>query len=52
MTNGKPLKIVPRESPEEPPPLLGSWKRVYVSVLLYLAGLISLFYLFTRMLNQ
>ncbi len=33
---------------DEPPPYLGTWKRVYTAVLLYLAGLIVLFYLFTR----
>ncbi len=35
--------------PEEPPPLLGTWRRLYCAVLLYLAGLISLFYVFTRL---
>jgi hypothetical protein len=33
---------------DEPPPFLGSWKRIYVAVLLYLVLLISAFYLFTR----
>lgn len=32
----------------EPPPFLGSWKRVYAAVLLYLVVLIAAFYLFTR----
>ena len=33
---------------EEPPPILGSWKRLYALVLLNLAALILLFWLFTR----
>jgi hypothetical protein len=32
---------------DEPPPFLGTWRRVYVFVLFYLAGLIGLFYAFT-----
>jgi hypothetical protein len=31
-----------------PPPFLGSWRRVYTAVLLYLAILIAGFYVFTR----
>jgi hypothetical protein len=38
----------PRDVPDEPPPFLGSWRRVYLAIVLYLAGLISLFYAFTR----
>lgn len=34
--------------PEERPPLLGSWRRLYVAVLLYLGALILLMYAFTR----
>jgi hypothetical protein len=37
-----------RPMPDEPPPFLGSWRRVYIGVLLYLAALVALFYLFTR----
>ncbi len=37
-----------REAPEEPPPFLGSWPRVYAAVLLYLALLIAAFYGFTK----
>jgi hypothetical protein len=33
---------------DEPPPVLGSWPRVYAFVVGYLAVLISLFYLFTK----
>ena len=34
--------------PDEPPPFLGAWPRVYVFVLCYLAAVISIFYWFTR----
>ena len=37
--------------PDEPPPFLGTWPRVYAAVLIYLAGLITLFYVFTRMFS-
>ncbi len=33
---------------DDPPPFLGTWKRVYIGVLIYLAALITLFYFFTR----
>lgn len=33
---------------DEPPPFLGSWKRVYIAVVFYLAALIALFYWFAR----
>jgi hypothetical protein len=41
----------PNTEPDEPPPFLGTWKRIYVAVLLYLIGLIVVFYLFTRAFN-
>jgi len=34
--------------PDEPPPFLGSWRRVYLAVLVYLGVLIVLFYLFMK----
>jgi hypothetical protein len=37
-----------RQVPDEPPPFLGTWKRVYVAVLIYLCVVIAVFYLFTR----
>ena len=37
-----------REMPDEPPPFLGTWPRVYAAVIVYLALLISLCYAFTR----
>jgi hypothetical protein len=33
---------------EEPPPVGGSWRNLYTVVLLNLAALAALFYLFTR----
>ncbi|MCW5977815.1 MAG: hypothetical protein KIT09_07040 [Bryobacteraceae bacterium] len=33
---------------DEPPPFLGAWRRVYAAVLIYLAAVIFLFYLFGR----
>jgi len=32
----------------EPPPFLGSWRRVYTAILIYLACVIVAFYIFTR----
>ena len=37
-----------REDPDEPPPFLGTWRRIYAGVLIYLVVIISAFYLFTR----
>ncbi len=37
-----------RASDDEPPPLLGSWPRVYVAVLCYLALVIFAFWLFEK----
>jgi hypothetical protein len=36
---------------DEPPPFLGTWRRVYTAVLIYLACLIAVFYVFTRMFS-
>jgi hypothetical protein len=33
---------------EEPPPFLGTWRRVYTAVLLYCAAWIAVLYLFTQ----
>lgn len=33
---------------EEPPPILGSWRRLYTAVVIYLIVLVTLFYLFAR----
>jgi hypothetical protein len=37
-----------RDVPDEAPPFLGTWKRVYIAVLFYLAAIIAVFYLFTQ----
>ncbi len=34
--------------PDEPPPILGTWPRIYTAVLIYLAAIITLFFAFTR----
>ena len=36
------------EMPDEAPPILGTWPRVYTAVLVYIAALILLFWLFAR----
>jgi hypothetical protein len=35
-----------RELPDEPPPFLGTWRRVYIGVLVYLVLIIAVCYLF------
>jgi hypothetical protein len=37
---------------EEPPPFLGTWKRVYIAILIYLAAIIGLFAWFTARWNR
>lgn len=37
--------------PDEPPPFLGTWRRIYTLVLAYLALLITTFYIFTRIFS-
>lgn len=43
-----PAEDAPREKKEEPPPIGGSWGRLYAAVLAWLGLLILLFYLFSR----
>ncbi|HEV2447212.1 MAG TPA: hypothetical protein VGS58_14870 [Candidatus Sulfopaludibacter sp.] len=38
----------PRRDSDEPPPFLGTWRRVYVAVLVYLCAIIAASYLFAR----
>ncbi len=37
-----------RELPEDRPPFLGTWTRVYRAILIYLVLIIASFYVFTR----
>ena len=37
-----------REVIDEPPPFLGTWRRVYTAVVIYLAVLITTFWLFGK----
>jgi hypothetical protein len=39
-----------REMPDDPPPFLGTWRRVYIAVLVYLVLVIAACYWFTRAL--
>jgi hypothetical protein len=45
--SGEPHKI-PHPPDDEPPPILGSWRRIYITVLFYLALLIAVLYAFAR----
>jgi hypothetical protein len=42
------IKLPPESYDNEPPPILGSWRNMYLVVLGWLAFLILLFYAFTR----
>ncbi|MCU1330953.1 MAG: hypothetical protein JWN34_6323 [Bryobacterales bacterium] len=44
-TNGPADPLAPED---EPPPLLGSWRNLYITVLVWLALLIVVFYFFTQ----
>ena len=37
---------------DEPPPVLGTWRRLYAALVVYLSTLIGLFYWFTRSWNR
>jgi hypothetical protein len=37
---------------EEPPPIFGSWPRLYVAVVVYLVLVIAGFTLFTKVFNR
>lgn len=39
-------------SDQERPPLFGTWRRLYAAVVLYLAAVIALFTVFTRVFNK
>ncbi len=38
--------------PDDPPPFLGTWNRVYAAVLIYLVLLIAGLYVFTRVFES
>ncbi len=42
------FRLPPEAYDSEPPPVLGSWRNVYILVLFWLVLLILLFYAFTR----
>ena len=42
------MSVPTKEMPDEPPPMLGRWSRVYIAVVIYLATLITVFYFFAR----
>ena len=37
-----------RDVPDDPPPFLGTWRRVYAAVLIYLCLVVAGLYWFTR----
>jgi hypothetical protein len=39
-------------APDEGPPILGNWRRLYVIILLYLACIITALYVFTRVFDS
>ena len=43
--------MIPVPPEDEPPPFLGSWRRVYTVVLAYLVCVIVAFYVFTRIFS-
>ena len=44
------MNIPQKEMADEPPPVLGTWRNVYTFVLVYEAAVITLFYIFTRVM--
>jgi hypothetical protein len=44
------LSLEKEEVEIEAPPFLGSWKRIYAAVLIYLAALIAVLYFFSHTL--
>ena len=37
-----------RDVPDDAPPFLGTWRRVYIATLIYLVFIIGVCYIFTR----
>ncbi len=48
MLNSTHMKSDLAQLPDEPPPFLGSWRNVYIAVLVYLCLIMISFYIFTR----
>ena len=48
MVPNKPSEHLIKAVIDEPPPILGEWRRVYVFVLCWLAVVITLLYVFSR----
>ena len=48
MAQNNPAEEPVKQIIDEPPPILGAWSRVYVLVVCWLAVVISLFYVFSR----
>jgi hypothetical protein len=46
--NSEPQELLRKDPAEEPPPFLGSWRRVYTAVILFLLLLIVAFDLFEK----
>jgi hypothetical protein len=47
LEEGKPKTEI-RQTFEEPPPILGTWRRLYVAVLVFLFVVILALFIFTR----
>ena len=45
------MPVEEREVPDDPPPFLGTWKRVNTVVLIYLVFVIAAFYVFMRVFS-
>jgi len=43
-----PPEIIHKVVADDPPPFLGTWRRVYIFVLCYLVFVIAAFYVFSR----
>ena len=44
--------MIPDKVGDEPPPFLGTWNRIYISVLIYVIVLVLLLYWMTVSLND
>ena len=51
MSPGENQNLATKETEEEPPPVLGTWPRLYAAVLLGLFVEIVLFYVVTRLFS-